>query len=143
MPKSSTTRTNPQQNMAVCRCRLYLFINLTIIFVYPFAAHSCTRLPLICFILLFLFVAPFAAYSCTRVPLIVCRWISKFNAFRNSNALSDGALPYGLPLSHREKENAALSALWQVLVCLMLGLHQYSQRRQPISAFWKYTVAPY
>ena len=66
-----------------CRCRLYLFINLTIIFVYPFAAHSCTRLPLICFILLFLFVAPFAAYSCTRVPLIVCRWISKFNAFRN------------------------------------------------------------
>ena len=56
--------------MAVCRGSLYLFIIVTILFVSPFAAHSCPR-----------------------VPLIVCRWISKLNAFRNSDALSDGTRP--------------------------------------------------
>ena len=100
--------------LAVCRCKLYLFIKVTILFVSPFAAHSCTRVPLIvcrflcskdqihCFLrqlapvwwLCRASVPPFAAHSCTRVPLIVCCWISKFNAFRNSNALSDGARPY-------------------------------------------------
>ena len=61
--------------MAVCRSRLYLFIILRILFVFPVAAYSCSRLPLI--------VLPLVFLLWHRLPLIrvpVCR--SSFAASR-------------------------------------------------------------
>ena len=62
--------------MAVCRCSLYLFIKLRILFVSPFATHSCTRVPLI--VCRFSVHYKFNCKVCSwhRLPLIrgpVCR----------------------------------------------------------------------